>query len=231
MELASLQAYLDTLLAPPKTEPESAPTKSVDDTMLDALSEMLCHHLLLPVMLGSGPILVILLITLRLGELARGSARSSSTTEDPESFVEELKNVFEVMHIADAEKLELAAYRLKNVPRTWFDQDGCGYEKQDESFCCWAVPSVKQRGQGNHVDWGRGCTKVDGKCRDGSKGCYKCGQEDHFMKECPKNRQSNGNQGNRAQSVAPPDRVAPRRATSDTGEGANRLYAITSRQV
>ena len=52
------------------------------------------------------------------------------------------------------------------------------------------------------------------------------------MKECPKNMQGSGNQGNRAQSssVSPPDRVAPRGATSGTGGGANRLYAITSRQ-
>ena len=48
--------------------------------------------------------------------------------------------------------------------------------------------------------------------------------------ECPKNRQGNG--GNRAQSssVAPPDRVAPRGATSGTGGGTNRLYVINNRQ-
>ncbi|KAH0776590.1 hypothetical protein KY290_008001 [Solanum tuberosum] len=69
-------------------------------------------------------------------------------------------------------------------------------------------------------------------CRDGSTGCFKCGQNGHFMRECSKNRQGNGNGGNRAQSsiVAPPDRAAPRGATSGTDGGANRLYAITSRQ-
>ncbi|XP_049352692.1 uncharacterized protein LOC125817186 [Solanum verrucosum] len=45
----------------------------------------------------------------------------SSTTEDLESFVEELKTVFEVMHIADIGRVELAAYQLKNVSRSWFD--------------------------------------------------------------------------------------------------------------
>ncbi|KAH0689476.1 hypothetical protein KY289_016834 [Solanum tuberosum] len=58
-----------------------------------------------------------------------------------------------------------------------------------------------------------------------------CGQEGHFMKKCPKNVQGSGNPSNRAQFslVAPPDRAAPRGATSGTGRGANRLYAITSR--
>ena len=66
---------------------------------------------------------------------------------------------------------------------------------------------------------------------DGSTGCFKCGQNDHFMKECPKNRQGNGNGGNRAQSssVAPPDRAASRGPTFGAGGGGDRLYAITSR--
>ncbi|XP_015057660.1 uncharacterized protein LOC107003928 [Solanum pennellii] len=57
------------------------------------------------------------------------------------------------------------------------------------------------------------------------------GQEVHFMKQCPKNKQGGGNPGNRAQysSSVPLERVAPRGATSDNGGGANRLYAITSR--
>ncbi|XP_049352722.1 uncharacterized protein LOC125817213 [Solanum verrucosum] len=70
-----------------------------------------------------------------------------------------------------------------------------------------------------------------GKCRDGHTGCFRCGQEGHFIKECPKNRQGSGNLSNRAQasSVALPDRMVPRGATSSIGEGANRLYVITSR--
>ncbi|KAH0644637.1 hypothetical protein KY284_032521 [Solanum tuberosum] len=57
-------------------------------------------------------------------------------------------------------------------------------------------------------------------------------REGHFMKECPKNRQGNGNQGNRAQSssVVPPDRAASRGATSCIDGVENHLYAITSRQ-
>ena len=42
----------------------------------------------------------------------------SSTTEDPKNFVEELKKVFEVMHVIDMERVDLVAYQMKNVPRT-----------------------------------------------------------------------------------------------------------------
>ena len=50
------------------------------------------------------------------------SFTGSSTNEDPENFVEELKKVFDVMLVVDAERVELAAYQLKNVSRTWSDQ-------------------------------------------------------------------------------------------------------------
>ena len=48
----------------------------------------------------------------------------------------------------------------------------------------------------------------------------------------PHNKQGGENPGNRGQSssVALPNRAAPRGATSGTDKGANRLYAITSRQ-
>ncbi|KAK4737367.1 hypothetical protein R3W88_001064 [Solanum pinnatisectum] len=69
-------------------------------------------------------------------------------------------------------------------------------------------------------------------CRDGSVGFFKCGHNGHFMKECSKNRQGNGNGRNRAQSssVAPPDRATFRGATSGDGGGSNHLYAFTSLQ-
>lgn len=53
-----------------------------------------------------------------------------------------------------------------------------------------------------------------------------------ILLECPKNMHSNGKEGNRGQSssLAPPYRVAPRRATFVTGRGTNRLYAINNRQ-
>ena len=47
---------------------------------------------------------------------------SSSTTEDRKNFVEELKKVFNLIHVIDVERVELVSYQLKNVARTWFDQ-------------------------------------------------------------------------------------------------------------
>ena len=39
-----------------------------------------------------------------------------------------------------------------------------------------------------------------GVCREGSTGCFKCGQTKHFMRNCPKNTQGSGNKGNRDKS-------------------------------
>uniref|UniRef100_M1DMF2 Retrotransposon gag protein n=1 Tax=Solanum tuberosum TaxID=4113 RepID=M1DMF2_SOLTU len=50
------------------------------------------------------------------------SFTGSSTSEDPKNFVDELKKVFDVMHVANTKRVELAAYQLMNVSRTWFDQ-------------------------------------------------------------------------------------------------------------
>ena len=36
--------------------------------------------------------------------------------------MEELKNKFNVIRVIDAERVELDAYQLKNVSKTWFDQ-------------------------------------------------------------------------------------------------------------
>ncbi|WMV08768.1 hypothetical protein MTR67_002153 [Solanum verrucosum] len=62
--------------------------------------------------------------TSRIREFLRMNPPSftgSSTTKDLENFIEELQKVFEIMHIVDAERVELPAYQLKNVVRTWFD--------------------------------------------------------------------------------------------------------------
>ncbi|WMV44615.1 hypothetical protein MTR67_038000 [Solanum verrucosum] len=55
------------------------------------------------------------------GEVSNAEFRGSSTTEDPKNFIEELKKIFDVIHVADIELVELAAYQLKDVARTWFD--------------------------------------------------------------------------------------------------------------
>ena len=50
---------------------------------------------------------------MRIREFLRMNAPSFiglSTIEDMENFVEELKKVFNVMHVVDADKVELAAY-------------------------------------------------------------------------------------------------------------------------
>ncbi|WMV32878.1 hypothetical protein MTR67_026263 [Solanum verrucosum] len=46
----------------------------------------------------------------------------SSVTEDPENFVEELQKMFEVMYVADTDRVELDAYKLKSVARIRFYQ-------------------------------------------------------------------------------------------------------------
>ena len=46
----------------------------------------------------------------------------SSTTEDPKNFTKELKKVFDVMNVIAAERVEIDAYELKYVARTWFNQ-------------------------------------------------------------------------------------------------------------
>ena len=70
-----------------------------------------------------------------------------------------------------------------------------------------------------------------GLCREGFTGCFKCGQEGHFMRECSKDNQGGGNPGNRSQSssAAPTNRDAPTGAASGIGGGTNRLYALNNR--
>ena len=48
------------------------------------------------------------------------SFTSLSTTEDPENFVEDLKKVFDVMHVVGIERVEMVACQLTSVARTWY---------------------------------------------------------------------------------------------------------------
>ena len=47
--------------------------------------------------------------------------KGSTPNEDPENYIDELQKVFQVMHVVDAERVELAADQLKGVARLWFD--------------------------------------------------------------------------------------------------------------
>ncbi|KAK4737501.1 hypothetical protein R3W88_001198 [Solanum pinnatisectum] len=51
----------------------------------------------------------------------------SSVTEDPENFMEEIQKVFEIMHIANAKRVELAGYQLKGVSRIWVPYWGVSF--------------------------------------------------------------------------------------------------------
>ncbi|XP_049382784.1 uncharacterized protein LOC125847135 [Solanum stenotomum] len=58
--------------------------------------------------------------TSRICELLRMNPPSflcSSVTEDLKNLIEELKRVFDLMHFADEERVELAAYQMKGVAR------------------------------------------------------------------------------------------------------------------
>ena len=65
------------------------------------------------------------------------SITKSCTTEDPKNFIDELKKVFEVMHVVGTERVDLDAYLLKNVARTFFDQ-WKGGKDEDAPHQSWA---------------------------------------------------------------------------------------------
>ena len=52
--------------------------------------------------------------------------------------MEELNKVFDVMHVVGSERVELVAYQLKSVSRTWFDQwkDGRAEDAPHPSCAC-----------------------------------------------------------------------------------------------
>uniref|UniRef100_M1DFV2 Gag-pol polyprotein n=1 Tax=Solanum tuberosum TaxID=4113 RepID=M1DFV2_SOLTU len=60
--------------------------------------------------------------TSRICEFLRINPPDFTDSSVIEDFSEYLWNVFEVMHVADAERVELVAYQLKVVARVWYDQ-------------------------------------------------------------------------------------------------------------
>ncbi|KAH0732763.1 hypothetical protein KY289_003951 [Solanum tuberosum] len=81
------------------------------------------------------------------------------------------------------------------------------YEYNSKNFQNFRVRPVHS--QGSKAQRGTktpGCAKCgrshSGMCRDDSTSFFKCGQNGHFMRECPKSRQSNGGEGNRLYAIA-----------------------------
>ena len=48
------------------------------------------------------------------------SFTGSLTIKDPRNFIEKQQKVFDSMHVANTERVELVSYQLNNVTRTWF---------------------------------------------------------------------------------------------------------------
>ena len=70
----------------------------------------------------------------------------SSTIEDPENFVKELKKVFEVMRVVYVERIELTAYQLNSVAINLFDQwkDGRVEDSPHLSWACFEEAFLKR---------------------------------------------------------------------------------------
>ncbi|XP_015057576.1 uncharacterized protein LOC107003818 [Solanum pennellii] len=194
------------------------------------------------------------------------SFTASNTSEDPENFVEKLKKVFEVMHVVNVERVQLVAYQLKSVARTWFDQwkGGRAEDAPHPSWACFEkaflgskkgrvamligdihisklMVSVEKVEEEKLMDRDEYMNKIanprnESRQQKGVVGITLASvandQTENCMRECPKSKQCGRNGGNRDQSssAAPPDRVAPRGATSGTSGGTNRLYALNNCQ-
>ncbi|XP_049399933.1 uncharacterized protein LOC125864025 [Solanum stenotomum] len=169
--------------------------------------------------------------------------KGSSTAEDPGNFIKELQKVFEVMHVVDAKRVELASYQLKCNTRTWFDQ----WKKSradDAPILSWIVfesaflgsffprelreakkkrptPSSASAPAPNYKGDSSSQNSQNFKAKPAeSQGVV--AQGGNWAPTCV--AQGNGNRGKRTQSssVTPPDRATPRGATSGTGGEANR---------
>ncbi|KAK4722051.1 hypothetical protein R3W88_012284 [Solanum pinnatisectum] len=161
------------------------------------------------------------------------SFTGSSVTEDPENFIEELKRLFDVMHIADEERANIRKFLTLNpesmsvheyslkftqlslyAPEMVADMRGrmslfvVGLSRQSskEGKTAMLIGDMDLNFRAKLV-YSQGskppvCSKCGrnhpSTCCKASTGCFKCVQDGHFMRECPKIRQGDGNGGNRA---------------------------------
>ncbi|XP_015081451.1 uncharacterized protein LOC107025113 [Solanum pennellii] len=162
----------------------------------------------------------------RIREFLRMNPPSFSglnTTEDPKNFIEELKNVFEVekKNLRDREDFKNKRPKTGNGSRqkkSNANQSSFKQKRKGPALSSASAPA-KNKGeyygqnsrvkfaysQGNVAQGGSKpptCAKCSrnhsGVCREGSNGCFNRGQTRNFMQECPRNKQGNGNGGNRA---------------------------------
>ncbi|XP_070023103.1 uncharacterized protein [Nicotiana sylvestris] len=63
--------------------------------------------------------------------------------------------------------------------------------------------------------------KHSGVCHLGTNGCFGCGQQCHFLRDCPSAKQNNGGNAQQGRGAA---------KSSNAGSGRNRLYALAGRQ-
>uniref|UniRef100_M1D8V3 Retrotransposon gag protein n=1 Tax=Solanum tuberosum TaxID=4113 RepID=M1D8V3_SOLTU len=205
--------------------------------------------------------------TSRIREFLRMNPPSftdSSTTEDPENFIEELKKwkkgraedappaswaCFEEAFFGhffprelketkvEEEKLsDREEFRNKkakignesgqqkgNVNRSSFQQKQKGPVPSSAS-----APAPRNKGEYN----GQNSQNFKARLAQSQGSVAQGGNWAPTCVKCGRIHPGSGHQGNRAQSssVGPPDRAAPRGATSSNGGKANCLYAITSRQ-
>nr|AAU90308.2 Zinc knuckle family protein [Solanum tuberosum] len=168
----------------------------------------------------------------RMSLYVAGLSRQSSKEDKAAMLIGDIDLARFMIHLQQVEEDKLKDREEFKDKRAKINKDG--YNRNSYSFRVrLAYPQGSMVPRGSKAPACARCGRTHiGKCRDGQTGCFKCGQEGHFLKECPKNRQGSGNLSNRAQasSVAPPYMMVPRGATSSTGGGVNRLYAINSCQ-
>ncbi|XP_049358413.1 uncharacterized protein LOC125823000 [Solanum verrucosum] len=145
----------------------------------------------------------------------------SKVDEDPQGFIDEMFKVLDAVGVSPQEKVELAAYQLKDLAQVWYEQ------WKDESPV-----------RASPVDYGLfkstfldscssyverpSCAKYgkthDGKCLVGTDGCFSCGKSGHMKRDCPMLRA----QGREGKQVPPC-------GSNSNAPKKNHFYALQSR--